>query len=515
MKTIKHTALTHIKPAVLCVFALILILLAIHDATLSRGRQSGTVCPNCNVVLIDIDTLRADDLPCYGYKRNTAPELCAFAAKSALFKQNYTQAHWTLPSLFSTITSVYPWEHRVYTEFDDRLSPTIPTLAQILQSAGYRTLYVGQTGPYSISKENGGTRGYDSIIDSQNWLQELKKINKSSAPFFIQFYSAYLHLPYLLDPGVSPMVNMVKPDGFPLNEEAYHKELAEYLRTNYQDIFSRDSIKTHKDLFTSTGPDNDKKLLSLFFSLDSVPDKNGILRSWSAYYHSYLQHIDPKNPEHRAYLRLMYDTKIHTLDKKLSSFFAYLLTPGVARKTIVILMSDHGENFGEHGGFSHDPSPYTELYYTPLIVRVPEAKPTSFTGVSRNIDILPTILDATGLQPDPLARGNSLLPEIYGKSDVSLYAAGETLHYYRIENGRWLYIEPDTVSTGSAELYDKLSDPKELHNLINKSAGVSNFYAEQLRAILQTARLAIPNNSVSPSWMAPSTKERLTREGYF
>src|SRR5574340_199102 len=125
------------------VYTLFLLLIIIIGTLLLLDNRVPTkdICAQCNILLIDIDTLRADDLPCYGYQKNTAPNLCAFAEKSVIFNDNYSTSYWTQPSIFSTITSLYPAFHRVEKIFD-RLSPEIPTLAEVLHKNGYRTVYV-------------------------------------------------------------------------------------------------------------------------------------------------------------------------------------------------------------------------------------------------------------------------------------------------------------------------------------------------------------------------------------
>src|SRR3989344_6085507 len=97
------------------------------------------ICKDCNVILISLDTLRAKSLPCYGYEKNTAPNLCEFAKKSFLFTNSYSQSAYTLDSHFSIFTSLLPSSHGMTTLFVNTLNEKVQTITQILRNSGYKT----------------------------------------------------------------------------------------------------------------------------------------------------------------------------------------------------------------------------------------------------------------------------------------------------------------------------------------------------------------------------------------
>ena len=190
----------------------------------------------CNIVLIDIDILRADALPCYGYKRNTAPNICALAQKGLVFTDNYAQSTWTLPSMMSTITSQYPFNHGVLKTYRGALDYNTPSLAQALRSAGYKTFFLGSVMPETITDVNGGTRGYDVIQSASvdSWPTLVTTLLKRGAPFFLHLYTNSLHMPYLLDKESQLLEPVPRPAGFPVTPKEFSSLVGSSLYNNYK-----------------------------------------------------------------------------------------------------------------------------------------------------------------------------------------------------------------------------------------------------------------------------------------
>ena len=481
-----------------------------------------SLCKKCNVVIIDLDVLRADDLPCYGYRRNTAPNLCKFASRATLFKQNYSQANWTLPSIFSTITSLYPWAHGVKSEFVNLLSPAVTTLAEQFRAGGYYTAFVGPKEQfYLINNANGGTRGFDSFQDPPGDMRNvLNNLYASHKPFLLHYYVEAAHIPYLLEREGDQMEALPKPPGLSITQKDYDSVLGNYLKANYNNIFTQKAIAERPDLFTDSALGANERLANFFNTkLASVTQHDYIIRAWRPQLNSYVQFINVKNPSHMAYLRMLYDSKIKEADNKLGALLTLLSSPRLERNTIVVVMSDHGEAFGEHGTISHENDPYTELYYTPLVVRVPGQKPRVTDSVSQNIDIFPTLLSLVGIPPVAQAQGTSLVSIIRGETPKEdRYAVSESEVGEIIQNKEWMLLWHQATSSARAvELYHKLSDPTEQTNL----AGLPQYanQKQKLFSLLQKIRndtsapLAVP--SVVPPWMDQKTLERLKREGYF
>ena len=506
---------------IIALFVLSCSLVATAALAIHYGIKKGIPCKNCNVVIIDIDLLRADSLPCYGYRRNTAPNLCKFAGQATLFKQNYSQADWTLPSMFSTITSLYPWAHGVNSIFVNRLSPAVTTMAEQFRANGYNTSFVGPVSTATINSANGGDRGFDSLVDI-SWEEGLKNLQRQNKPFFVHFYSVNFHLPYLLENDGDQIEDLPKPKGLPITQDEFDIASGEYIKKNYQNIFTKKAIAQRPELFDDNTPDANRRLTEYFYSQYKSPFPNDYLReAWQPVYNTYMQFIDTKNPAHAAYLRMLYDTRIKEEDAKLAGLFTLLSSPQFAANTIVVVMSDHGETFGEHGSFTHQTDPYTEINYTPLIIRIPRQKSNVIQTVTSNIDIFPTLLSLVGVPPVSQAQGVSLVPVIRGKTPTEKrYAVGAAVgtSFLTIQDAEWMLLwHQATDSAHTLELYHKPSDPTEQINL----AGLPQYKDQEnvLFSLLQKIRndtnvpLAVP--SVVPSWMDQKTLERLRREGYF
>ena len=224
-------------------------------------------CDHCNILLLDIDILRADDLPCYGYYRNTAPNICSFGKKSTVFTDNYSTSFWTLPDIFSTVTSLYPAFHGVATEYVDSLNSNVPTLAETLKNEGYQTAFVfigGSNNPAILNQENGGLRGYD-IITEEPAEKVISDLSKSPKPWFIHYYRSELHLPYVLPDGASPMdTNLVAPKNLPTTETDFNRLLNIYLKKHYSEIFKQKAIDEYSSIILAPDKINSTAVTDLF-----------------------------------------------------------------------------------------------------------------------------------------------------------------------------------------------------------------------------------------------------------
>lgn len=402
------------------------------------------------------------------------------------FEKNYAQDIWTLPSIFSTMTSLYPFSHEVNEPFKDILPSKIPTLAETLKKSGYTTLWVGdQSGSSNISNENGGTRGFDSIIhptgfrDTDNWEIIAKQRLADDSPDFIYFYSSRLHFPYVLDRDEPLIENLGKPDGFPVTWEEESSSRADYLVENADRIFTELARKKSPEIFMNIKTVDKYKLLDYFRTLQIQDDDTGQPDelqndAFSSVYESYTRHIysDDKGDERKRvnFVRMLYDSKILSTDLQLSRLFKVLRDPNISRKTIVILLSDHGEEFMEHGSFSHSRHLYNELLHTPLFVKIPGLPPKKISEVTQNIDVYPTILNAIGVSNTFPIQGNSLLPLITGVKKSGYGYAISSKDYFQkfsIQNNDWKLIADFSAGPKAIELYNLGTDPTEQHNLID------------------------------------------------
>ena len=329
--------------------------------------------PPRNVLLISVDTLRADRLGCYGYGRPTSPRIDGLAAEGVRFHQAISQAPWTTPSHISLLTSRYPSSHHVTQSFSgfERflkegrgyrvLAEDAITLAEVLQAHGYRTLAL--TGGATLGAELGFAQGFDAYREDSygllervrpmlgEWLEESRDL-----PFFIFLHMFDVHAPYA------------------------HTEMTEGVLTDAQ----RGAI--HRGLGEPGHGD-----ISGFASL---------LRGLGLY------RVEVTSA--------LYDGGIRFTDNFLGHLLDDLRRLGLEDRTLVVLTSDHGEEFGDHdpGRFydAHCQTVYEELIRVPLVVRLPGAIPAGRvvdTPVEL-VDVAPTILDVLGIRTPPAMEGKSL-----------------------------------------------------------------------------------------------------------
>lgn len=466
-----------------------LLILANHFPGVFKEERS-IPCSGCNIVIIDIDTLRADALSCLGSIRNTSPNICEFFKKGVIFEQNIAQSDWTLPSIFSTITSQYPFTHGVYQAYQDKLSQNIPTLAENLKSFGYQTTWVGSTGiGWGVAAENGGLRGFDKIIDTPfrdaSYWEEIARTSLiNGQPSFIYFYSKELHLPYALENGETPIENLEKPEGFPVFREEFLYSFAEYLKTNSYRVFTDRAREEHPEIFNHLNSIDKFAVFNYYYSLDPNKDVSNneylAVDWWNPVYESYTRHIYSDDKEDQSkrinYVRMLYDTRVNLVDNELLNLLKFLTNPEISKNTIVVLLSEHGEEFMEHGQFAHYGNLYQELIHTPLMVRIPNVSPRRVSKLTENIDIFPTLMEVVGIPPTGKTAGISLLPLMKGAYVPENQYAISFIDYHiiSIQNERWKLIADFSTSPKPIELYDIKSDPREQDNLIEEEKQKTN-----------------------------------------
>lgn len=325
--------------------------------------------PPKNVLLISVDTLRADRLGCYGYGRPTSPRIDGLAAEGVRFHQAISQAPWTTPSHASLLTSRYPSSHRMsqgWSKFSHRayrvLAEDAITLAEVLQAQGYRTLAL--TGGVTLAGNLGFAQGFDAYREDSyglmdkvrptlaTWLEESRDL-----PFFIFLHTFEVHAPYT------------------------HTEMTEGVLTEAQ----RDALHRgmgRPGLFESNGFGALLRELGLF---------------------------------HMKVTSALYDGDIRFTDAFLGILLEDLRRLGLEDRTLVVLTSDHGEEFGDHDRTrfydAHCQTVYEELIRVPLVLRLPGTIPAGRTVDTpvELVDVAPTILDILGVRTPPAMEGKSLL----------------------------------------------------------------------------------------------------------
>jgi arylsulfatase A-like enzyme len=446
----------------------LLVFAAIESGTWIRERIALASLPVApaeptNVLLIVLDTLRADHLSAYGYGRPTSPRLDSFAKQGVLFENAFSTTSWTLPSHASLFTGRYSREHRAsWKNPGGMFSSGSPTLAEVLRSRGYRTAAFSAN-PFWVSRETGLGRGFIRFEDyCQSVADGLLRTAYGRA-----FHSAVLRRLGFEDIPARRRAQQI--NGSVLSWIRRDPRRPFFVFANY--------IDTH-DPYLPPEP---------FASKFSPRPPRGILNT-------VMRRFDPSltAAERQAEIDA-YDGAIAYLDHHLGRLLDELEGMGLADNTLVVITSDHGEAFGEHGLFLHSHSLYRELVHVPLLVRLPGWVPAG-VRVSQpvtNAAVAATVVDLIGAGSNPFP-GPSLallwrpaddpVPE-WPAPAMELERMPWKPQRYPVRHGsieslvtpRWHFIR---YEKWGPELYDWRADPEETRNLAAGPEGTSQLAAE-------------------------------------
>jgi arylsulfatase A-like enzyme len=375
-----------------------------------------------NVVLISIDSLRADHLSCYGHSRPTSPRIDRLAAGGTRFGAAWSTTSWTLPAHVSMLSGRSVLGHGVIGE--SRIPTQVPMLAELLGGAGYTTAAF-VSAPY-LSSQFGFDRGFDLYDDK-------------SVPFTPDRESreraqATVSAP-LLHPAVERWLQTTKE----------HEPFFMFL--HYFDVHYDYSPPPPFD--TMFDPDYTGKITGRNFHADRR------IRAG----------MPARDLEH---LLALYDGEIRFTDGYVGRVLDLLAQLGHADDTIVVLTSDHGDEFFEHGDKGHHRTLYEEVLHVPLVVAWPGHLPAGrvVNEPVSIVDIVPTILDLAGLPAPPSVEGQSLVPllegakpererelvaELYVKPNLNLQVAVRRADHKLIQS----------LNFPHRETYDLADDPHE------------------------------------------------------
>ena len=375
-----------------------------------------------NVLLISIDTLRADALGAYGQQLPTSPAVDRrLAGEGVLFEQCFSQSPKTTPSHMTLLTSLYPPVHGVEMWEDatarPSLNPAVRTLAEVLKNAGYAT--AGFTAGAHVHRSRGFGDGFDvykhgnQVSRAVEWMQAHR-----GRKFFVFFHTYQVHDPYV--PPKALIARFVPGFDGPV------REVVDRLRAGQEGGWE----EAHKVFWANVDAGNPR----------DVEFVNRL-------YHAGVRHMD--------------DTTVTTLLDQLDAL-------DLARETLVVFTSDHGEAFHEHGIFLHEDL-YAETLHVPLVLRFPGRLPAGqrVAGRVRTIDVMPTILDVLGVVAPEEIQGRSLVPLVRGTADggppvVSDYSSTEPARVFQSLRGDGVTYIVD----GPAEhLFDTHADPAEQRDL--------------------------------------------------
>ncbi|HUE29612.1 MAG TPA: sulfatase [Verrucomicrobiae bacterium] len=435
-----------------------------------------------NVVLIMVDTLRADHLSCYGSTTVKTPHIDALAADGLRWVNTFSQASWTRPSVATILTGLYPSSHGAVHKAD-RLPDRVDTLAEVLGRAGYHT--VGFADNANISQAFNFQQGFDEY----HYL----------APDF--FFGAN-----------EPAAQLALYSGLRLVRERF---LARYVDVHhyYQpaEVVTAE-VRGWLDRSGSAAP-------FFLFAHYMDPHDPYFVHPFNGEGYARVANPNPA-PEMAERLHRLYISGIEYLDEHLGVLLEDLKRRGLYDRTLVVLTADHGEEFREHGGWWHGTTLYDEQIHVPLIVKPAGAH--ALAGVrdelATSLDIAPTIVAAARLTP-PAAMQGHVLPLDGGAAPAreSTFAEedleGNVLQAVRTRAWKLIAANPGNPrGLAPEELYDLPRDPGEHRNVI---AGAPDD-AEKMRATLGRAVLEAREHggASEPAPMDEATKARLKALGY-
>jgi arylsulfatase A-like enzyme/thioredoxin-like negative regulator of GroEL len=399
-----------------------------------------------NVVLVTMDTTRADHLPAYGYTSVTTPTLDALARRGVVFEQAATATPLTLPAHSTIMTGMYPTYHGVRVNGNTALSDEQTTLAEVLAGRGYRTgAFIGAF-----------------VLDGRWGLKQ----------------------------------------GF----------------EHYDDQFDLKKYK-HLDLGEVQRPGNEVTDAALAWLEGQKANP------FFAWIHLYDPHVPyaPPEPFASEYGRRgpagLYDGEIAFMDTQIGRVMAWLEANGLAGKTLIVLVGDHGESLGAHGEGTHGYFVYDCVLHVPFLVATPFAGLQGKRVASQvsTADVFPTILDLVNVALPAKAQGRSLVPLMFDptkRDDVPAY--GESMApnlqfgwsaLHALRTARYKYIDAP-----KAELYDLGRDADEQTNLLAQIPDVARRMKGELDKLMAATSIGAPTPQAAN--LDKDTMERLSALGY-
>jgi arylsulfatase A-like enzyme len=412
------------------------------------------------VILISVDTLRADHVGCYGYTRDTTPAIDALAGDSALFLNTYASSPWTLPSHVSILTSLHGVHHRVYYE-DEKMSPDVITLADVMRSAGFMTSAVTDGG--LVSAVYGFSKGFDSYLERGGGV---------------------------FSPDSAGQINRLASEWLDGNKE---KDFFLFIHT-YEPHDPHACPAPYNTMFLEENP--------LWLSLNLMGRLGG-----------YAGIFSELSERERQNVVGLYDGEIRYADEALvGPLIGKLKEMGLYDSALIVLTSDHGEEFFDHHSWAHGHQLYDESLKVPLIIKFPGSrfKGKRYEPHVRLVDIMPTILEEVGASAAGLLiDGKSLFPVLRGKEreDRSFLAdIGDNIFSSHVgrkitlssgkdkmilnkpfspEDLKFFTSPPPRVP--AIELFNVDRDPKEKTNLADENPAVARVLNGRITEILKKA----------------------------
>ncbi len=431
-------------------------LAAVHALVACRpwAREGSSFrAPGANLIIISIDTLRADRLGSYGYDRDTSPTLDALAARGVRFEKVIAETSWTAPSHMTLLTGLHPATHGVTHE--RRLPDGVVTLAQVLRQHGYFT-YANTGGGY-VSRSFDFDRGFavfeqarKTFAVTQSRARKQLETLPPHTPFFFFLHTYDVHCPY------------DTPE--------------EYAR-----LFRTRPLEDHLDLTRCGGWRQPGELFT---------------------------------PGQVRFLSDQYDASIRWVDGAMAGFVDFLESRGTLADTVLVVVSDHGEEFDEHGRVGHRATLHAESLRVPLIIVAPGLEPRVVREGVGLIDLMPTLLEILAIPDPPLMQGRSLVSLVSGGDSGGfarpLFSELDLkVHLRSVVDGEQHLIRD--LESGTSQWFDWSRDATEQHGLDPSDSERGRRLEELLEEHLATLEVSEPAPEIE---LSPEVEESLRALGY-
>ena len=406
-----------------------------------------------NIILIMVDTLRADHLSCYGGEWVETPNLCRVASDGGTVYEGFAHSSWTKPSTASLLTSLIPSSHQTMSK-PSALPEEITTVAEALQAHGYATgAFVSNT---NLTESFGFAQGFDEY----HYLGPDYLFGAQESSSKLVLYQIARRIYFSVVGG--KRFGDFYQDSQVVNGHAFewfdrHLDARFFLFLHYMDV--HDPYFAHP--YDGTGFDRASN-----------------------------QHPSLSQAEE---MHRLYNGELEYLDGEFGKLVARLEEQGLWDESLVVLVSDHGEEFGEHGGFWHGLTLYDEQIHIPMLVKWPkgerQAPPEVRHTPARLIDVAPTLLRRAGARVPAEMQGLDLAGDLASRSerDRMVFAEedheGNVLRAIRTSHWKWIEAnEGNPRGLPTEELFDIAGDPGETLNLSEREPGTAAELAQHATA---------------------------------
>ncbi|MCX5795422.1 MAG: sulfatase-like hydrolase/transferase [Elusimicrobia bacterium] len=466
-----------------------------------------------NLLLVSITNIGANHMSLYGYGRRTTPLLEDWAKDALVFDNAFTHASWTLPVGVTLFTSLYPYAHQIFVRhFKNVLEASVRTLPEILRDSGYRT--AAFTGGLDYNPGFSHMRGFQDAPENPTFSsfkttipQARKWLAENGGKRFMLFVHGYdAHCPFLPDRPFKGAFSDLRGKTLHFDPRRCVRGLR-MAEAEYEAEYAGGCPKFPK---TEKCPDDmGKKVRLTQDDIDFLSDS--------------------------------YDEKVLETDSMVGGFLRSL-DAGLLAKTIVVVVSEHGEMFAKHGRFgragTRRGTSYDDILHVPVIIKFPGAPARRVSGLVGLVDLMPSLLDALGLPAPAGLQGKSLASLVESGASANRYVFSgapyntqglwdNTFDYWSrtesIRDERWKLIYESSVSLQEArkgdraqaaketsELYDIAEDPEESREVSGAHPDVAAGLREKLRDWGQrvSAKGLVPTSKTMPDELLRQARER-------